>query len=82
MESTLDQIANTQLDHRKSKRVQKNIYFLFIDYAKAFDCVDYNKLLENSQNMGIPYHFTCLLKNLYEGQETAGRTRNGKADWF
>ena len=63
---TRDQIANL-LDHGKSKRVPENIYFCFIDYAKAFDCVDHNKLWKILQEMGIPDHLTCLLRNLYAG---------------
>ena len=55
--------------YRKSKRVPKNIYFCFIDYAKAFDCADHNKLWKILQDMGIPDHLTCLLRNLYAGQE-------------
>ena len=57
-------------------------YFCFINYVKAFDCVDQNKLLENSQKMGIPEHFSCLLRNLYEGQEATVITRHGTSDWF
>ena len=70
------------LDHGKSKRVQKNIYFCFIDYAKAFDCVDHNKLWKILQEMGIPDHLTCLLRNLYAGQEATVRTGHGTTDWF
>ena len=66
------------LDHSKSKRVpEKNIYLCFIDYAKAFDCVDHNKLWKIFQEMGIPDHLTCLLRNLYAGQETTVRTGHG-----
>ena len=57
-------------DHRKSKKSPENIYFCFVDYAKAFDCVDHNKLWEILPEMGIPDHLTCLLRNLYAGQET------------
>ena len=74
---TRDQIANI----KNVKEFQKNIYFCFIDYAKAFDCVDHNKL-ENSERDGIPDHLTCLLRNLYAGQEATIRTGYGTADWF
>ena len=67
------------LDHQKSK---KNIYFCFIDYAKAFDCVDHNKLWKILKEMGIPDHLTCLLISLYAGQEATVRTVQGKTDWF
>ena len=70
------------LDHGKSKRVQKNIYFCFIDYAKAFDCVDHNKLWKILKKMGIPDHLTCLLRNLYAGQEATVRPGHGTTDWF
>ena len=71
------------LDHRKSKRVpEKSIYFCFIDYAKSFDCVDHNKLWEILKEMGIPGHLTCLLRNLYAGQEATVRTGHGTTDWF
>ena len=70
------------LDHQKSKRVQKNIYFCFIDCAKAFDCVDHNKLWKILKEMGIPGHLTCLLRNLYAGQEATVRTGHGITDWF
>ena len=79
-----NQRSNCQypLDHWKIKRVpEKNIYFCFIDYARAFDCVDHNKL-ENSKEMGIPDHQTCLLRNLYAGQEATVRTGHGTTDWF
>ena len=69
------------LDHQKSKQFQKNISFCVIDYAKAFDCVDHNKLWKILREMGIPDHLTCLLRNLYAGQEATVRTRHGK-DWF
>ena len=72
---TKDQIAD-------KGEFQKNIYFCFIDYAKAFDCVDRNKLWKISQEMGLPDHLTCLLKNLYAGQEGTVRTRHGATDWF
>ena len=66
----------------KQKKFQKNIYFCFIDYAKAFDCVGYNKLWEILQVVGIPDHLTCLLRNLYAGQEATVRTGHGTTDWF
>ena len=71
------------LDHRKSKRVpEKHLYFCFIDYAKAFDCVYHNKLWKILKEMGIPDHLTCLLRNLYVGQEATVRTGHGTRDWF
>ena len=71
------------MDDRKSKRVQKNIYVCFIDYVKAFlDCVDHNKLWKILKEMGIPDHLTCLLRNLYAGQEATVRTGHGTTDWF
>ena len=66
----------------KARELQKNIYFCFIDYAKAFDWVDYNKLWKILKEIGIPDHLTCLLRNLYAGQEATVRTRHGKMDWF
>ena len=66
----------------KKQEFQKNIYFCFIDYAKAFDCVDHNKLWNILKEMGIPYHLTCLLRNLYAGQEATVRTGHGTTDWF
>ena len=66
----------------KAREFQKNIYFCFIDYAKAFDCVDHTKLWKILKEMGIPDHLTCLLRNLYAGQEATGRTEHGKRDWF
>ena len=69
------------MDHRKSKRVPENIY-LFIDYAKTFDCVDHNKLWKILQEMGIPDHLTCLLRNLYVDQEAAVRTEEVPTDQF
>ena len=77
---TRDQIANIRWIIEKAKEFQKNIYFCFIDYAKAFHCVDHNKLWKILQEMGIPDHLTCLLRNLYEGQETAVRTGHGTMD--
>ena len=70
------------MDHQKSKRVPENIYFCFIDYAKAFDCVDRNKLWKILKEMGIPDHLTCLLRNLCAGQEATVRTGHGTTDWF
>ena len=69
------------LDHRE-REFQKNIYFCFIDYAKAFDCVDHNKLWEILKEMGIPDHLICLFRNLYAGQEATVRTGHGTTDWF
>ena len=66
----------------KAREFQKNIYFCFIDYAKAFDCVDHNKLWKILQEMGIPDHLTCLLRNLYAGQEATVRTGHETTDWF
>src|SRR5574337_364991 len=66
----------------KAKEFQKNIYFCFIDYAKAFDCVDHNKLWKILKVMGIPDHLTCLLRTLYAGQEATVRTGHGTTDWF
>ena len=79
---TRDQIANIHWIIEKARGFQKNIYFCFIDYAKAFDCVDHNKLWKILQEMGIPAHLTCLLRNLYARQEAAVRTGHGTADWF
>ena len=77
-----DQIANICWIIKKAREVQKNIYFCFIDYAKAFDCVDHNKLWKILKAMGIPDHLTCLLGNLYAGQEAAVRTWHGTTDYF
>ena len=77
-----DQIANIRWIIKKAREFQKNIYFCFIDYAKAFDCVDHNKLLKILKEMGIPDHLTCLLRNLYAGQEATVRTGHGTTDWF
>ena len=79
---TKDQIANIHWIIRKAREFQENIYFCFIDYAKAFDCVDHNKLLKILQEMGISDHLTCLLRNLYAGQEATVRTGHGTTDWF
>ena len=78
---TRDQIANICWIIEKAREFQKNIYFCFIDYTKAFDCVDHNKLYI-LQEMGIPDHHTCLLRNLYGGQEATVRTGHGTTDWF
>ena len=77
---TRDQIANICWIIEKAREFQKNIYFCFIDYAKAFECVDHNKLWEILKEMGIPDHLTCLLRNLYGVQEGTIRTRHGAAD--
>ena len=66
----------------KAREFQKNIYFCSTDYAKAFDCVDHNKLWKILKEMGIPDHLTCLLRNLYAGQEATARTGHGTTDWF
>ena len=79
---TRDQIANICWIIEKAREFQKNIYFCFFDYAKAFDCVDHNKLWKILKEMGIPDHLTCLLRNLYAGQEATVRTAYGKTDWF
>ena len=84
-EKAEEQVSNCQhiLDHRKSKRVsEKNIYFCFIDYAKAFDCGDHNKLLKILKEMGIPDHLACLLRNLYADQEATVKTGGGISNWF
>ena len=77
---TRDQIANIHWIMEKGRKFQKNIWF--IDYAKAFDCVDHNKLCKILKEMGIPDHLTCLLRNLYAGQEVTVRTGHGTTDWF
>ena len=79
---TRDQIANIHWISEKAREFWKNIYFCFIDYAKAFDCVDHNKLWKILKEMGISDHLTCLLINLYEGQEATVRTGHGTTDWF
>src|SRR5574337_15200 len=79
---TRDQIANIHWIIEKARELQKNIYFCFIDYAKAFDCVDLNKLWKILKEMGIPDHLTCLLRNLYAGQEATVRTGHGTTAWF
>ena len=72
----------TSVGSSQKQEFQKNIYFCFIDYAKAFDCVDHHKLWKILQEMGIPDHLTCLLRNLYTGQEANLRTGHGTTDWF
>ena len=79
---TRDQIASIHWIMEKARKFQKNIYFGFIDYAKAFDSVDHNKLFKILKEMGIPDYLTCLLRNLYAGQEATNRTRHGTTDWF
>ena len=79
---TRDQIANMRWIIKKARKFQKTIYFCFIYYAKAFDCVDHNKLWKILKEMGIPDHLTCLRRNLYAGQEATVRTGLGKTDWF
>uniref|UniRef100_A0A4W2EW25 Reverse transcriptase domain-containing protein n=1 Tax=Bos indicus x Bos taurus TaxID=30522 RepID=A0A4W2EW25_BOBOX len=79
---TRDQIANIRWIIEKAREFQKNIYFCFIDYAKAFDCVYHNKLWKIPQEMGISDHLTCLLRNPYAGQEATVRTGHGTTDWF
>ena len=79
---TRDQIANICWIMEKAKEFQKNIYFCFIGYAKAFDCVDHNKLWKILKEMGRPDHLTYLLRNLYAGQEATVRTGHGTTDWF
>ena len=79
---TRDQIDNIRWIIKKARKFQKNIYFCFIDYAKASDCVDHKKLWKILKEMGIPDHLTCLLRNLYAGQEATVRTGRGTTDWF
>ena len=86
---TRDQIASIQFwiniqfwIIKKAREFQKNNYFCFIDYAKAFDCVDHNKLWKTLKEMGIPDYLSCLLRNLYVGQETTVRTGHGTTDWL
>ena len=76
------QIASIHWITEKAREFPKNIYFCFIDYAKSFDCVDHNKLWKLLKEMGIPDLLTCLLRNLYAGQEATVRTGHGTADWF
>ena len=79
---TWDQIANIYWITEKTGEFQENIYFCFIDYNKAFDCADHNKLWKIIKDMGIPDYLTCLLRNLYAGQEATVRTGHGITDWF
>ena len=79
---TRDQIANIHWIIKKAREFKKNIYFCFIDYTKAFDCGDHNKLWKILKEMGIPDRLTCLLRNLYAGQEAKVRTGHGTTDWF
>ena len=79
---TRDQFANICWIIQKAREFQENIYFCFIDYAKAFDCVDHSKLWKILEEMGIPEHLTCLLRNLYTGQEAIVRTEHGMRVWF
>ena len=79
---TREQIASIDCILEKAKEFQKNIYFCFTDYAKAFDCVEHKKLWKILKEMGIPDHLTCLLRNLYAGQEATVRTGHGTTDWF
>ena len=79
---TRDQIANIRWIIKKASELQKNIHFCLIDYAKAFDCVDHNKLWKILKEMGIPNHLTCLFRNLYASQEATVRTGHGTTDWF
>ena len=79
---TRDQIANIRWIMEKAREFQKNIYFCFIDYTKAFDCVDHNKLWNILKEMGIPDYLTCPLRNIYAGQEATVRTVHGTTDWF
>ena len=78
---TRDQIVNIHWIIEETREFQKNIYFCFIDYTKAFDCVDHNKLWKILQEMGLPDHLTCLLRNLYQGQEATVTTGRGTMDW-
>ena len=79
---TRDQIAKICWIIKKAREFQKNIYFCFTDYAKAFDCVDHNKPWKILKEMGISDHLTCLLRNLYAGQEATVKTEHGTNDWF
>ena len=79
---TRDQIDNNCWIIEKARERQKNIYFCFINYAKSFDCVDHNKLWNILKEVGMPDHFTCLLRNLYAGQEATVRTGHGTKNWF
>ena len=77
-----DQIANKLWVIEKARKFQKNIYFCFIDYAKAFDCVDHKKLWKILKGMDVPDHLNCFVRNLYAGQGATVRTRHGTTDWF
>ena len=77
-----DQIANSRWIIEKARELQKVMYFCFIEYSKAFDCVDHKNLWKILQQIGIPDHLTCLLRNLYAGQEATVRTGQGTTDWF
>ena len=79
---TRDQIVNIRWIITKAREFQKIIYFCFIDYAKAFECVDHNKLWKILKEMGLPDHLTCLLRNLYSGKKATVRTGHGTTDWF
>ena len=79
---TRSQIVNIHWIKEKARKVHRNIYFCFIDHTTAFDCVDHNKLWKILQEMRIPDHFTCFLRNLYAGQEATVRTGHGTTDWF
>ena len=79
---TRDQISNIYWIMEKAREFQKNVYFCFIDHAKAFDCVDHNKLWKILKEIGIPDHLTCLLRNLYADQEATVKTGHGTTDWF
>ena len=79
---TRDEIANINWITEKARQFQKNIYFCLIDYAKAFDCVDRNKLWKILKEIGLPDHVMCLQRNLYAGQEATVRTGHGTTDWF
>ena len=79
---TRDQIENIRWISKKTREFQKNIYFCFIEYAKAFDGMNHNKLWKILKEMGIPDHLTCLLRNLYAGQEATVRTGHGTTNWF
>ena len=79
---TRDQVANIRWIIEKAREFQKNICFCFIDYARAFDCVEHKKLWKILKGMGIPDHLICLLRNLYAGQEATVRTGHRKTDWF
>ena len=79
---TRDQITNIHWIIEKARKFKESIYFCFIDYTKAFECVNQKKLWNSLKEMGIPNHLTCLLRNLYAGQEATVRTGHGTTDWF